>query len=219
LKLRGLPGYPALYLDFIENSGAARKLFPCRPARENLQVHAREAAGRTLRRDAVCGALLRQAAEHGAGPLSLQNVRRLGQPATVAVLTNARPGLFGGPLITFLKCITAVRLAGILEAEGLEAVPVCWVGAEVNDYPEASQARILDSEGRIRVLSVSMTRSDPPGAAILPEDVESKVARLEGFLSPEQRKSDSATILRGAYTSGTPLSLATRRLLAGVLEE
>jgi len=63
------------------------------------------------RRERVSAILERQNASWGAGPQTVANINRLRQGAA-AVVTGQQVGLFGGPMFSVYKALTAVKLAG-----------------------------------------------------------------------------------------------------------
>ncbi|HEX6048552.1 MAG TPA: bacillithiol biosynthesis cysteine-adding enzyme BshC [Gemmatimonadaceae bacterium] len=57
----------------------------------------------------------------------------------VVVTTGQQPGLFGGPLYTWSKAISALTLADEIErVTGVPTVPVFWAATDDADYAEAS---------------------------------------------------------------------------------
>ena len=80
----------------------------------------RDAVARTHRHarpnQAVAGIVEAQQLRRGAPPQALEAAERLRDPRTVAVVTGQQAGLFGGPLFTLLKSVTAIRLADRLSA-------------------------------------------------------------------------------------------------------
>src|SRR5207249_10135893 len=60
--------------------------------------------------------------------------RRLAEDKTVAIVTGQQAGLFGGPLFTLLKALTAIKLAArVSHDHGSHAVAVFWIDAEDHD--------------------------------------------------------------------------------------
>ena len=63
--------------------------------------------------------------------------RQLADPQTVAVVTGQQAGLFGGPLFTLLKALTALKLAAQVTREHqVPRVAVFWIDAEDHDWDE-----------------------------------------------------------------------------------
>ena len=144
MRLRELPGYPQLYLDFVENTGPARILFPQRPARDVLAVRAAEIL-QAPRNQTVD--FLESVAEWFENARALRTGRH-GEPGAVAVVAGLPPARAGGTVLRLLQCLTAVKLADALESHGCPSLPVAWIGGvEVEPEPD-----LLDSEGGLVAL-------------------------------------------------------------------
>lgn len=64
--------------------------------------------------------------------------------ATVVVTTGQQPGLFGGPMYTLHKALTALALADVLERDtGIRAAPVFWAATDDADFAEASHVGVV----------------------------------------------------------------------------
>ena len=60
-------------------------------------------------------------------------------PRSVAIVTGQQAGLFGGPIYTLLKAITAIKLARRVEQQhGVPVVPIFWIDAEDHDWDEVA---------------------------------------------------------------------------------
>ena len=81
----------------------------------------------------------------------------LADPTTVAIVTGQQAGLFGGPLFTLLKALTALKLAEQVSREhGVPAVAVFWIDAEDHDWDE------------VRVVYGASTQTSTPRTVSLP---------------------------------------------------
>src|SRR5690606_34595683 len=98
---------------------------------------------------------------------------RLADPNAVVVITGQQAGLFGGPLFTLLKALTAMKLAAEVGREhGTPVVPVFSIDAADHDWPEVQtwtvpapqlepQATTLDDLEGAGTLSIArLTLSD-----------------------------------------------------------
>ncbi len=87
----------------------------------------------------------------------LDKIRAAGDRRAFFVVTGQQPGVFGGPLLTLYKVLTAVALAGVLEARiSRPVVPLYWCGGDDTDFQE------------IRGLSL-VTKEATPISAMLPQ--------------------------------------------------
>src|SRR4051812_29680534 len=66
----------------------------------------------------------------------------------VLVTTGQQPGLFGGPVYTLSKALTALALADRLEQlTGIPVAPVFWAATDDTDFKEASTTVVATSAG------------------------------------------------------------------------
>ena len=158
-------------------------------------------AGRA--RDTVCAAVARQLDRRNAPARARTSAAELADPRAVAIVTGQQAGLFGGPLYTILKAVTAIQLARrVRETQGVPAVPVFWVEVEDHDWAEIRSARVLDRDGQV----ASVTAADPPGAGRLPvaalrfdTSIDATIAQLAELLPPTEFTADMLAALRASY--------------------
>lgn len=91
---------------------------------------------------------------------------RLALPGALAVTTGQQPGLFGGPLYSLHKALSAVVLARQLEARWARpVVPIFWSAGDDHDFAEANHAAWLTAEG---TLTTVVLRERAPDAVLTP---------------------------------------------------
>ena len=149
MRFRDLPGFPLLFVDFVEGAGPAREFFPHRPDAGTLYARAALAQDPILSRQDLCDALAEQAALFGSGEPALSNIIRLRAAGSLVVAATLRPGLLGGPLSSWLKAMTAARLAAWLTEHGLPAIPIAWIDARFE--PADLSVGLLSPQGPKRV--------------------------------------------------------------------
>jgi bacillithiol biosynthesis cysteine-adding enzyme BshC len=172
-------------------------------------------------RDAVADLLAAQQQRRGAPAESVAAAARLRDPRTVAVVTGQQAGLFGGPLFTLLKAITAIRLAErVRDVHRVPAVPVFWIDAEDHDWDEVKACGLLEAE--LNLLTVAV--ADPEGAnersvarIRLDESVRSAVADLEAALPSTEFTKDLIDQIRRAYRPGAGMADAFGTWLESIL--
>ena len=162
--------------------------------------------------------LLPQLAGRRAPTAALDAAARLARPGAVAVVTGQQAGLFGGPLYTLLKAITALRLARWVEAEfDAPAVPIFWVESEDHDWAEIRSATFLDRHASL----ASATAIDPPGAGVQPVaalelcDGDPVLKTLADQLAPTEFSGSLLDMLGRHYRPGTGVV----RAFAGWMDE
>ena len=70
----------------------------------------------------------------------------------VVVTTGQQPGLFGGPMYTLSKAMSALAMADALEAaSGCPVAPVFWAATDDADWMEAAVTHVATSDGLTRI--------------------------------------------------------------------
>jgi len=194
----GDPGDPAAWRDTIARASRHRR-----------------------QRDAVVRLLQAQQQRRGAPPVAQATAAVLGDPRSVAVLTGQQAGLFGGPLFTLLKALTALQLAERVRTEhNVPAVAVFWVDAEDHDWDEVKSCGVMDGENAPR----SVALGDLPGAHAGPvarvqlnESIEAAISELQAALPATEFTPALLDDLRRCYEPGTGMADAFARWLERVL--
>jgi bacillithiol biosynthesis cysteine-adding enzyme BshC len=80
-----------------------------------------------------------------------QNVELLNDEKTIAVFTGQQLGILGGPLYTFYKIFTAVKLSEHLSAKFTKYnfVPVFWMAGDDHDFEEISYVNLVNKENEL----------------------------------------------------------------------
>ena len=191
---------------------------PAAPASWSRAIAARQAApGRA--RDAA-GVLAAQLRARRAPREALASAQRLADAGTVAVVTGQQAGLFGGPLFTLLKALTAIALARRVEIDyGVRAVPIFWVDAEDHDLDEVRTCTVLDGELEPHRLELDAAAQPglPVAAVRLPASIGTLLDELRRTLPPTEFSDATLNHLTASYTPGTGMAEAFSRWLDALL--
>ncbi len=169
IDLRRVPGIRRLAADYAYDFHGLAPFFSGNPtdraawtqAIARSQAHAR-------RRKEIAAVIADQQERRGAPPRAIEAGRLLADNRTVAILTGQQAGLFGGPLYTLLKAITAIKLAEQISREHqVPAVAIFWIDAEDHDWEEVRSCTVLDAEFQPR----SVTLADLEGAGMSLETI------------------------------------------------
>jgi bacillithiol biosynthesis cysteine-adding enzyme BshC len=135
-----------------------------------------------------------------------------------AVTAGQQPGLFGGPLYTWWKALSALALADRLEAEtGLPVVPVFWAATDDSDYAEAASTMVWTNSGAEKIALPPMEDTGRALAEIPIGDVSAQLARLEAATG-SGLNADVLNIVQQAYSPDHTIGSAYLELLRKVLE-
>jgi bacillithiol biosynthesis cysteine-adding enzyme BshC len=171
-------------------------------------------------RGEVCAILLRQNKAFGCGEATFENLQRLSQAGSFAVVTGQQVGLFSGPAFTIFKALTTVRLANYLNEQGVPAVPVFWLATEDHDLAEVAEVATLDDEYNLISLAdhgdSPSPRSSVGNVRLTRESFEA-LARLEACLPSGPARDGLLQDLRETYTPGATWVEAFGRFMARLL--
>ncbi len=148
---------------------------------------------------------------------ALAAATKLADPRTVAIVTGQQAGLFGGPLYTLMKGLTAARLAADIEAQfGVPCVTVFWNHAEDHDWEEVASAWVLDADLQARRLTVAGIEGEghvPVGQVHLTDDISRVLGDLELLLPQTEFTAETVSALRRCYQPGVGMADAFGQLL------
>jgi bacillithiol biosynthesis cysteine-adding enzyme BshC len=172
------------------------------------------------KRAEVCAILLRQNKAFGCGDATFENLQRLEQAGSFAVVTGQQVGLFSGPAFTIFKALTTVRLANYLAEQGVPVVPVFWLATEDHDLAEVAEVGTLDDEYNLISLADhgdSPSPRAPVGNVRLTQQSAEALVRLEASLPPGPPREGLLQDLRETYTPGATWVEAFGRFMARLL--
>ena len=162
-----------------------------------------------------------QQRRRGAPPEALAAATALRDPATIAIVTGQQAGLFGGPLYTLLKAITAIQLSDRIRSEHrVPVVVVFWIDAEDHDWDEVRSCGVLDADTRPARIELGV----PPGANAGPvagvrldESATAALAAFATTVRPTEFTPALLEALRRAYCPGAGMIEAFAQWLEFVL--
>jgi bacillithiol biosynthesis cysteine-adding enzyme BshC len=214
-----LPKTSALYHDYLEHfervSGFYGAGSPFDP--ESFRAIASALDYPAELRAQLGRILSRQNQSYGASEATVENLRRLAEPGTVAVVTGQQVGLFSGPAFTLYKALSAVRLTQHLRDRGIPIVPVFWLATEDHDLEEVASTAVLDDDYGLVELSDAGVRPSPQssvGFVRLTGEVTETLDRLEGSLPRGESRDQLLADLRESYVPGAAWGEAFARFLA-----
>jgi bacillithiol biosynthesis cysteine-adding enzyme BshC len=222
LDVRRLSWIRKLAGDYAFNFPSIGALYAGDPASDTAWGDAIRRAQEYPRRAGEMAAVLAaQQARRNAPAEARAAAAKLGSTTTVAVVTGQQATVFGGPLYTLLKAITAIQLARQKSREHqADVVPVFWVHAEDHDWDEVASCTVLDSSFEPR----TVTLQRPPGAGDKPvfqlpldDSIEQTIGSLFEFLPVTDFTNWVRSAIGAAYTPGMGTAEAFARWIEGLL--
>jgi bacillithiol synthase len=176
------------------------------------------------RRAEVARLIADQQARRGAPPRAREAGRLLADRRTVAIVTGQQAGLFGGPLFTLLKAMTALKLADQVSRDhGVPAVAVFWIDAEDHDWEEVRSCTVFDEALAPRTVSLpARPNAEPSPVSTIQLDATAIASALDELAAVLPKSEFHASVfegLRRAYEPGLGMAEAFGRWLEHVLGE
>lgn len=142
----------------------------------------------------------------------MANIQRLRMPQTVTVVATLRPSIFGGPLCSFLKIVTASKLASWLTGLGLPAIPICWIE---NKIQQAELGIELPSSRGPRRFELEIP---PQEFGDIPGSISDLLRDASTTLETTVQESEIMQLLESAYEPGSNPVLAWARVMSKFFE-
>lgn len=150
------------------------------------------------------------------GGKTFENIERLKQPDSITVVTGQQLGVYGGPLFTVLKIITAIHLSENLEEElGRPVIPVFWLADEDHDYEEIRSISLLRRDDLKKVGLPQVDGHLPSVAKMnLPPGLPDIKKEIRKILIDTDFSDDLWKLLDNSYKEGTTFEQAFGDLVA-----
>ena len=212
LAFTAIPHTTDLFRDYLYNFERVQRFFSVDPRNvEALRAHASRIRYDEGRRESVAEILETQNRAFGASSETLENIARF-RSGALAVVSGQQVGLFGGPLYSVLKAVSAIRLARDLTTQGVSTVPVFWLATEDHDLAEVNHATLWNPDGLPQKLEVSShgAKDAPVSDVRFGEEITPVVDRAGALLANDE----IAGLLRDSYRPGESLGTAFGKLFA-----
>lgn len=148
-------------------------------------------AGRLLSREALVKSLRAYGERLGAPPEVGANAEALLDPNVHVIVTGQQPGLMGGPLFTFHKVATAIRLCREINAEpnGPRVVPVFWNHSDDHDLDEANRLFLVNQQQEVQRFRLELERTNEPLRAIgVGREMDKLLAEIDALLPQSEHR-------------------------------
>jgi bacillithiol synthase len=224
VDIRRLPGIRKLAADYAFEFSSLAPFFSGDPSSPASWITAIAGAQKYSRPLAELSSIITKQLERRNAPASSREAAaRLSDPRTVAIVTGQQAGLFGGPLYTLYKAVTASKLAARVAADHqVPTVAVFWVESEDHDWDEIASCFVLDAESARRAI----TLPPPPGAGHTPiglltpgPRISTAIDELAAILPSTDFTASIVDDLRQAYRSDVNMADGFARWLERVLAD
>jgi bacillithiol biosynthesis cysteine-adding enzyme BshC len=223
VDVRRFPWIRRLAVDYAYDFNAVAGFFSGDPADRAAWA---DAIARTQaherRRADIARVIAEQQTRRGAPPRARDAGRLLADQRTVAIVTGQQAGLFGGPLFTLLKAMTALKLAAQVSRDhGVPAVAIFWIDAEDHDWEEVRSCTVFDETLTPRTAALPpRPAGDPSPVSTIQLDaaaIAKAIDDLAAALPPSEFHGSLIDAVRRAYEPGVGMADAFGRWMEHVL--
>ncbi len=153
INFSDLPNHQNLFLDYLYEFENVRKYFIKNFRNDaDFEFTLKKISERdNYPRTEIGEIITNQYKDKSPSKLTEANIRNLKEGKAFAIFTGQQLGIYGGPLYTFYKIITAIKLANHLNEkyEQHQFVPVFWMAGDDHDFEEVSFVKILNPDNKI----------------------------------------------------------------------
>jgi bacillithiol synthase len=221
IDVRTLEWIRPLVGEYAFNFQKLNDLYAGDPAKPDAWRQAIARAQGQPRNPAIAGILATQQAARGAPAKAREASARLADPRAVVIATGQQAGVFGGPLFTLLKAVTAIQLATRISRDyNVPAVPVFWVDAEDHDWEEIRSCTVLDAEFQPRTITlpnVDGAGELPIAQLTLDDRINASINDLLATLPTTDFTTQVGDDIRAAYRPRAKMAEAFSRWIESIL--
>lgn len=228
LNFSDIPGHQNLFLDYINEFGNVEKFYERNfKAHETYEDFFRQISLKERpHREVLAKIVKEQYSNFKQSTQTQSNIEALQSPKTITVVTGQQLGLFGGPLYTIYKTITAIKLCHFLKEkyDGYQFVPVFWLEGDDHDYEEVRKAGILNNENQLLKLEYSdgldeETNRGSVAEIKFNENIENVFNELQNNLRETEFKNSLIAFYKSFYGTNKTFLESFRELMIKLFDE
>lgn len=155
-----------------------------------------------------------------------KNIELLKNETTLAVVTGQQLGIAGGPLYTFYKIITAIKLSNYLSEryDGYDFVPIFWLEGDDHDFNEVRTINLIDENNEVAKISYDDGSDEEEdrgsvGQIKITDSINPFFEELSKKLRDTDFKGDLLNKLKDFYCTGKTFKNAFKELIFWLFDE
>jgi bacillithiol synthase len=148
-----IPAHQNLFLDYLHEYENVERFYGknFRNAEQYPVLFERLSEKERPHRELIAQIIQNQYYRQKISKQTKQNIELLSSNKTIVIATGQQLGLFGGPLYTIYKIITAIKLCIHLKEnyDKFNFIPLFWLEGDDHDYEEVRNFSILNNENQL----------------------------------------------------------------------
>ena len=228
INFSDIPGHLNLFLDYLSEYENVERFYKrnFRNIDQYPQLFKLLSEQDRPHRSVIPGIIKDQYGAQKISKQTQQNIESLSSERTIAVVTGQQLGIMGGPLYTFYKTITAIKLCSFLKEnfDGYNFVPVFWLEGDDHDYDEVRVFSLLNNENQLVSLKYDdgqleeVNRGSIAGLQFN-QNFENVFNELNAVLRETEFKPSLLELLKSIYVPGKTFLDSFRELMIALFDE
>lgn len=148
INFSDIPGHQNLFLDYLYEFENVTDFYAYdfRNRENYLKIFKNITENRQSLSPDISSLISGQYSHFTPSELTEKNIKKLSDKKTLAIVTGQQLGILGGPLYTFYKIITVIKLSRFLSEryDDYNFVPVFWLEGDDHDFNEVRSIKIID---------------------------------------------------------------------------
>ncbi|MHB8906295.1 MAG: bacillithiol biosynthesis cysteine-adding enzyme BshC, partial [Melioribacteraceae bacterium] len=228
INFSDIPAHQNLFLDYLHEFENVERFYGknFRAVEQYLPLFQKLSERERPHRELVHEIIKSQYGTQSPSKKTLQNIELLNSKKTIAVVTGQQLGIFGGPLYTIYKSITAIKLCSYLKEiyDDYNFVPIFWLEGDDHDYDEARNFSLLNNENQIINLKYDDGQPEDVnrgaiGLLKFDQNLENVFTELNGGLRQTEFKAPLLELLNSIYQPEKTFLESFRELMIKFFDE
>ncbi len=228
IEYSDLPGFQNLFLDYINEFDNVKNFYPknFRSDEDYLKTFSELESYERPHQKEIAKIIKTQYLDYKISKQTTSNIKALESKNTFAIVTGQQASLFGGPMYTIYKTITAIKLSSLLNEKysDYNFVPVFWMEVDDHDFDEVATANILDKENKFTTLTYNDGLEEEEnrgsvGNIKFNSNINLTLDNLESSLKDNDFKDEIYSLIKESYSEGRTFKDSFKKLLFKLFDE
>lgn len=228
INFSDIPGHQNLFLDYLYEFENVAEFYSndFRNKENYLKIFKNISDNRRQLTPGISQILVNQYSNLNPSSLTRENINKISDKKTLTIVTGQQLGILGGPLYTFYKIITTIKLSRFLSERynDYNFVPVFWMEADDHDFNEVRTTKVIDEANSLLTIGYKEEIEEDDlkqsvGMINLESSINDFFNKLNNSLKTTDFKPSILDRLKNIYKEGTSFKVAFRELLFNYFDE
>ncbi len=222
VNFRDIPGHENIFLDYLYEFENVSRFFKTnfRSKDEFLNTFKSVSESNKTNRADLVKIIKSQYSNFSPSEKTSHNLDLLKSNKTLAVVTGQQIGILGGPLYTFYKIVTVVKLSKYLSEryDNFNFVPVFWIEGDDHDFNEIRHVNLINDKNDLQIFNYGNEVSEDEdrnsvGFMKIDESIKQFFDEIKSNIRNTEFTSGILTRLKSYYATGRSLKEAFKELI------